>query len=65
MKAKTNLTDKMKRKISALACSTNSTITIKNHREMAACYRAAEILGVSIARQVNLRGGGWTVYRIS
>lgn len=62
---KRNLTERMKSKIMALAPDSKSSFVIKNHREMTACYRAAEVLGVKIGRQIDWAGGGWRVIRFN
>lgn len=65
MKTKLNMTEKMKAKIFALAPDSKDSFVVKSHREMTACYRAAETLGVKIGRQVDWARGGWRVIRFT
>jgi sporulation-control protein spo0M len=62
---KPNLTEKMSSKITAIKPDSKDSFTVKNAREMQACYRAAEVLGLKIGRQVDYAHGGWRVIRFT
>jgi hypothetical protein len=62
---KMNQTQTMAVKICALRPGAKDSFKVKNKREMSACYRAAESIGIKIGRQVDWADGGWRVIRFN